>query len=252
MIVYIYTFPNGKKYIGQTVQTVEKRSKNGEGYKESPKVYQAIKKYGWKNVKVKTIECKNQEEMDILEKKLIKQLKTQNIEFGYNIAPGGMGGPLTKEHKENISIALKNFYNTPEGKKLKQNSSLRQRELITNRKEEFNEYLKKARVNKTKEGYKNSIEALKEYYLVPEHQQERVKNGLKGAKARSKNITVFDKNFNFIGEFESGRQAAKFLNINHSLPSYALNHNNYSSNYYFFFTGDLTINDTDYYRIFNE
>ena len=127
MIVYIYTFPNGKKYVGQTVQTVEKRSKNGEGYKESPKVYQAIKKYGWENVKVKTIECKNQEEMDILEKKLIKQLKTQNIEFGYNIAPGGRlgngkhsdeckhrisdalkGKKFTEERKQNISESLKN------------------------------------------------------------------------------------------------------------------------------------------------
>ena len=73
-----------------------------------------------------------------------------------------------------------------------------------------------------------------------------------GKIAKSKSIIVLDKNFNFIGEFESGRQAAKFLNINHSSPSYALNHNNYSKNYYFFFTEDLTINDTDYYRIFNE
>ena len=50
MIVYIYTFPNGKKYIGQTAQPLEKRAKKGEGYKNSPAVYNAIKKYGWENI----------------------------------------------------------------------------------------------------------------------------------------------------------------------------------------------------------
>ena len=30
MIVYIYTFPNGKKYVGQTVQTLNTRAKQGE------------------------------------------------------------------------------------------------------------------------------------------------------------------------------------------------------------------------------
>lgn len=30
MIVYIYTFPNGKKYVGQTSRPLEVRANNGE------------------------------------------------------------------------------------------------------------------------------------------------------------------------------------------------------------------------------
>ena len=41
MMVYIYTFPNGKKYVGQTSQTLNQRARNGEGYIESPAVYNA-------------------------------------------------------------------------------------------------------------------------------------------------------------------------------------------------------------------
>ena len=42
MIVYIYTFPNGKKYVGQTIHTINERAKRGEGYINSPAVYNAI------------------------------------------------------------------------------------------------------------------------------------------------------------------------------------------------------------------
>ena len=38
-----------------------------------------------------------------------------------------------------------------------------------------------------------------------------------------------------VGIYDSGRQCAKALNIDHSLPSYALRHNHYSSGYYFYF-----------------
>ena len=56
--LYKHTFPNGKVYIGITKMEPEKRWANGEGYahKENDKycqslMYNAIKKYGWENVK---------------------------------------------------------------------------------------------------------------------------------------------------------------------------------------------------------
>lgn len=49
--VYKHTFPNGKSYIGITMQTLEKRfGANGCGYKKCPKMHNAILKYGWNNV----------------------------------------------------------------------------------------------------------------------------------------------------------------------------------------------------------
>lgn len=254
MIVYIYTFPNGKKYIGQTTQSLNARAKRGEGYIESPKVYNAIKKYGWDNIQKEIIECSSYEEMNLLEEKLIKEFKTQEKDFGYNIANGGNTTPLTNEHKQHISISLKEYYQSPEGVESRKKMSVRQKEMIESRKEEFDEYLKKGRNNITKEGLLRSTQALKEYYEIEEHQEERRQNGLKGAKVRSKAIVVFkDKNQQeIVGIYESGRKAAKELGINHSVPSYALNHNHYGKGYYFYFYADLTARDTDYYRYFGE
>ena len=50
-IIYKHTCrPTGKSYIGQTIGTVDWRSrKNGSGYKNSPKLIAAINKYGWDN-----------------------------------------------------------------------------------------------------------------------------------------------------------------------------------------------------------
>ena len=109
MIVYIYTFPNGKKYIGQTVQTLESRAKRGEGYKNQF-VYQAIQKYGWNNIQIETFECSNEEEMDSLERELIMKYNTTNSNFGYNIEDGGnQNKHLAEETKKKLSpILMKN------------------------------------------------------------------------------------------------------------------------------------------------
>lgn len=252
MIVYIYTFPNGKKYIGQTIQSLNDRAKRGEGYKESSRVYNAIKKYGWDNIQKETIECNSYEEMNVLEIELISKFRTQEREFGYNIARGGNAGPLTEEHKERIGESLKKYYQSSEGIKARKENSIKQKKLIESRKEEFNKYLQKARENITEESLLRSTQALKEYYQSEEHQEERKQNGLKGAKARSKAVIVFkDKDKQeVVGIYESGRKAAKELNIDHSIPSYALNHNHYGKGYYFYLYEDLTPRDTDWYRVF--
>ena len=44
--IYKYVSPSNKVYIGQTCNSLKIRAKNGKGYKECPKFYMAIKKYG--------------------------------------------------------------------------------------------------------------------------------------------------------------------------------------------------------------
>lgn len=89
-LVYIHTFPNGKVYIGMTGQRPEKRWQNGEHYEKQSLMYRAIKKYGWDNIKHETlIKGLTFEEAEQKEIELIKQYKSNNPKFGYNLCDGG-------------------------------------------------------------------------------------------------------------------------------------------------------------------
>ena len=103
MMVYIYTFPNNKKYIGQTTLPLDQRAQKGRGYKRSPCVYAAIQKYGWDNIIIETITCNSEEEMDQLEIELIAKYKTTNRNYGYNLDSGGhTGHHLAEETKQKL------------------------------------------------------------------------------------------------------------------------------------------------------
>lgn len=96
-VYYIYMHINkinGKIYIGQTKNCEKRWRCNGRMYK--PKIgrqsrfWNAINKYGWENFEHQVImTCNSREEANIIEKKLIKEYKTQDENFGYNIADGG-------------------------------------------------------------------------------------------------------------------------------------------------------------------
>ena len=238
MMVYIYTFPNGKKYVGQTAQTLEMRAKQGEGYVNSPAVYNAIKKYGWSSLVIETFPCSSKQEMNDLERYYIKLYNTTNSQYGYNLTIGGEGVPRLNrtlicnlwnkgltigEIADEMKCATTSVVNILQSENLYDKLEVKKR---TSRK-----------LSET------SGEKLKQYYSIPENHQKRIQNGLKGAKTRSKPVVVYkDKErTQLIGIFESGRQCAKALNIDHSLPSYALKHNHYSSGYYFYFLKDLDI-----------
>ncbi|MFA7256791.1 MAG: GIY-YIG nuclease family protein, partial [Kiritimatiellales bacterium] len=47
--VYIHTSPEGKKYIGITKQLIERRCRNGLGYRRNNHFFSAIVKHGWDN-----------------------------------------------------------------------------------------------------------------------------------------------------------------------------------------------------------
>lgn len=89
--VYIHTFPNGKKYIGVTSWKPELRwGANGCNYK-NPYMVNAIKKYGWKNIKHEIVaEGLTEDEASDMEKTLIQKYNSANREHGYNISLGGI------------------------------------------------------------------------------------------------------------------------------------------------------------------
>lgn len=124
MIVYKTTNTiNGKIYIGQT------RSKDNSYLGSGILIKKAIEKYGRHNFIRETLcECSSQEELDKMERYLIKELNSKSPDIGYNVADGGYGGgtPIgfkhskiscenmsksrigiifTSEHKENLRLS---------------------------------------------------------------------------------------------------------------------------------------------------
>ena len=84
---------NGKVYVGQTVHgnRPHKRWDNGNGYKNCPYFYKAIRKYGWDNFDHEVVASNlTAQEADNFEILLIDMLNTTDGDVGYNIEPGGV------------------------------------------------------------------------------------------------------------------------------------------------------------------
>ena len=92
---------NGKIYIGITREKKpENRWKNGLGYKHSSHLWSAIQKYGWNNFDHEVIASGlTEQEACCMEIDLIKKYKSNNNQFGYNIAEGGSAPKWTEESK---------------------------------------------------------------------------------------------------------------------------------------------------------
>lgn len=92
----MHTCPNGKKYIGITCQTLNRRWLNGKGYKKNKHFINDINLYGWDNIE-HTVLLSDLSKSEAVSKEieLIKFYKTKNKEYGYNITRGGQAG-LTK------------------------------------------------------------------------------------------------------------------------------------------------------------
>jgi group I intron endonuclease len=99
--VYIYTTPNGKRYIGITCQKVKQRWNGGSGYVKCTAFYNAILKYGWNNIRHEVfITGLSEKSAKRVEAILIKRHKTQDRRYGYNMTTGGEGSTGRKVSKE--------------------------------------------------------------------------------------------------------------------------------------------------------
>lgn len=108
--MYIYIISNtinDKKYIGQTVTTIEKRfKKHCGGHSKNMIIGKAIKKHGKDNFSIEILkECDSIEELNDMESYYIK-LYNSITPNGYNIRSGGDNSTQNDETKKKISIAL--------------------------------------------------------------------------------------------------------------------------------------------------
>lgn len=110
--VYMHKFPNGKIYVGQTVN-IKQRWKHGSGYKkdQQPLMYNAIQKYGWENIEHIILKKDlTLEEANFYEQKYIEYYKCNiekyGYEYGYNMTDGGegvLGKKISEKQKQRIS-----------------------------------------------------------------------------------------------------------------------------------------------------
>jgi hypothetical protein len=99
---------NNKPYVGQTSGSVAKRLKAHKDKSMSTGtlyLYNAIRKYGMENFSVQVVECPVKEQwcLDWLEKILIEDLDAM-APNGYNLKPGGQGGPISDLGKKRMRL----------------------------------------------------------------------------------------------------------------------------------------------------
>jgi len=110
--IYVFLSPSGKRYVGQTIRTIEERIGQHWGDVKrgcSLPIHNAMRSYGKESIKIEhifTIRC-TQEYLDLMEDRAIVKWNTL-VPNGYNLTRGGRGGakpPRTEETKAKISAA---------------------------------------------------------------------------------------------------------------------------------------------------
>lgn len=195
--VYMHTFPNKKVYIGITHQNPNRRwRKDGIGYKKQTLMYNAILKYGWGNIKHEILYTNlTKEEAEQKEIELIKQYKSNDRKYGYNIANGGnCQETMSNQTKEKIRQKLKGnknakgYIRTKEQREISKLVNLGNKNMLgKHHSKEAKEKMRKARLGK--------------------------KMSLKTKIKKSKPVIMYDKKMNFINEYYGMSEAHKQTGI---------------------------------------
>ena len=217
MIIYKTTnLINGKIYVGQD-------SKNNFEYLGSGNlIRRSVKKYGKENFKKEILcECKTKEELNEREIYWIKKLKSQNKNIGYNITDGGNQISTVKSVKEKISQTLKGKKNS-ELSNFKRSKTLKEfYQKHPKRKEEISQRNKKYwRIKENRLKQKKNRENF--FQLNSNHKKylsEKIKKLYQNEELRKKcgnghrKILQYDRNGNFIKQYNSIKEAAEENNI---------------------------------------
>jgi group I intron endonuclease len=119
--IYVHISPHNKYYVGITSQDINRRWQNGYGYRNQKLFYRAIEKYGWNNFQHEIIATNiTEEEAKNFEIILIRELKSSDKKYGYNLSLGGEssnGYKHTDEVKEICRLASKKRVVTEETKR---------------------------------------------------------------------------------------------------------------------------------------
>lgn len=117
-IYCIVNLINNKRYVGQSINIENrirshiKTSKQNNCNSINNPLYRAIRKHGIINFETEVLEECSVSELNGKEVFWIKELKTQDNKYGYNILKGGSGNPLIrKRNDENNKVSKEDIVN---------------------------------------------------------------------------------------------------------------------------------------------
>lgn len=208
--IYKITNPNGKVYIGQSIN-IEARKRiyrYNTSYKNSigPRIHNSINKHKWENhlheiVEECTIDQLNERET-YWKQYYLDKLGWENVLF-CNLHDTG-GGPRSEQTKQNISKGKLGTKGWPKGNKRPEEFG----KIISNNKER-SEKIRKSNKGKQKPGSGHNKP------LSNKHKDNISKNS-RGISRNQKPVHQYDKQGNFIKEWSSGTEVKQTLKINSS------------------------------------
>lgn len=223
-IVYCYTSPENKKYVGITCKKPKERAggDNGHNYKSCYRFYKAIQDFeGLHNFTLEILEENLLlEEACEKEKYYISFYDTTNEKFGYNISLGGEAPFAGRHHSEETKQKIREKLKTHTGENNpfygKHHSPENIQKFRENRKGEKNPHYGKHCSIETKQKISNSLKGK----LSGEKNPNYGNTGEKNPRSRKIYCLIGEKRIDFIGI----REAARRMNLNspniiHSLKS---------------------------------
>lgn len=225
---------SGKVYIGITKQEVERRWRNGLGYKVG-KFRNAVNKYGWDAFShIVIMDHLSHDMANIVEKELIKKYRTNERKYGYNLTSGGdneytgqpmpehvkrrlrevnVGRKLSEDSKHKISIANKGK-TIPEDQRKRISNTLR----ILWQDEDYRNHMIQHMVNKSEDTKRKISESHKGKKWTEQQRirfNETIERNRKSNKVNGNSIPVvqLDRDGVFIMEFSSARLAEDITGV---------------------------------------
>lgn len=161
-IIYKYTSPSGKIYIGQTNDEKRRKRQHKNDARLGSKClfHKAIRKYGFDNFKYEVlVNCKTREEVNSMEVYYINKYKTTDRIYGYNSTNGGDGVEGFR-HSEDAKRRIREFIRN------RKVSEETRRRMSESNKGKVRSEETRLRISNSKKGDKHPKSKTKEYYAT--------------------------------------------------------------------------------------
>lgn len=226
--VYKHTCPNGKVYIGITHQNPLTRWAGGFGYETQTYFWRAIVKYGWINIKHEILyDNLSEDAAKAIEKQLIIEYNSQDINCGYNIDLGSdhlqseevrkksRQSKIGKKWSERRRVAAIEYFEHFQGRTVYKYD--KQGNLV----ETFKTVASAARdarisVETLRSRLKHNKKQEKFEYYYSYGKFEDMGKPYENGKYVKAPVDMYDMSLNFIKRFDSIMDAQRFLGINRS------------------------------------